>query len=173
MNDQEAAAIVKDSLLLSGAIYGLIEGIDTKIYPIPGPVKSALSWVVSLVSPYIYYGMLVAQGQQQFSFWILLMLGTVVKTGAEVARSAGDKGVPVVITEWGISLCDKKPMPHPIEEVHAAMCQEYPQWLRQVRQYEFVEAAYVYILGGTEQWAGFRVTEDVVRALRHEGLCAI
>ncbi|HYP40261.1 MAG TPA: hypothetical protein VEX13_07850 [Chloroflexia bacterium] len=47
------------------------------------------------------------------------------------------------------------------------MCQEYPQWLRQVRQYDFVEAAYVYILGGTEQWAGFRVTEDVVRALRH------
>ncbi|HYP40262.1 MAG TPA: hypothetical protein VEX13_07855 [Chloroflexia bacterium] len=91
MNDQEAAAIVKDSLLLSGAIYGVIEGIDTKIYPIPGPVKSALSWVVSLVSPYIYYGMLVAQGRQQFSFWILLMLGTVVKTGLRWRAARGTR----------------------------------------------------------------------------------
>ncbi|HYP40433.1 MAG TPA: hypothetical protein VEX13_08725, partial [Chloroflexia bacterium] len=47
-------------------------------------------------------------------------------------------GLPVVITEWGNSLCDKKPVPPPIEEIRTAMCREYPQWLHQVRQYDYV-----------------------------------
>jgi hypothetical protein len=31
--------------------------------------------------------------------------------------------------------------------------------------YNWEEAAYVFILGGTKHWAGFQVTEDVVRAI--------
>ncbi|HYP40432.1 MAG TPA: hypothetical protein VEX13_08720 [Chloroflexia bacterium] len=96
MTDQDAQTIVKDSLVLSQAIYGLIEGIDTKVYPIPGAVKSFLSWVLSLLSPYVWYGMEVAQGRQQFSFWVLLLIGTAVKAGAQLTHSAGDKGAPLV-----------------------------------------------------------------------------
>jgi hypothetical protein len=74
-------------------------------------------------------------------------------------------GLPVVITEWGNSICHAAPPPHR-NTIIAAMRKEYPEWLGWLATFQYVEAAYVFILGGTEDWEGFRVTQTIVEAMR-------
>jgi hypothetical protein len=46
------------------------------------------------------------------------------------------------------------------------MREEYPEWLGWLATFQYVEAAYVFILGGTDDWEGFRVTQTIVEAMR-------
>jgi hypothetical protein len=73
--------------------------------------------------------------------------------------------LPVVITEWANSLAHDNPAPHR-NTIVAAMRKDYPQWLGWLATFGYVEAAYVFILGGTEDWEGFRVTQTIVEVMR-------
>lgn len=72
--------------------------------------------------------------------------------------------LPVSVTEWGCSLTDK--IPRPTDEViQAEMLRQYPEWLLWAGSFSYVESAFVFILGGTEQWRGFWPSDRVLRRL--------
>lgn len=70
--------------------------------------------------------------------------------------------LPLVITEWGSSIHETG---LPASEVEARRLVEYPRWLEWAASKEYIEAAYLYILGGTEDWRGFWPTDKVLRKL--------
>lgn len=73
-------------------------------------------------------------------------------------------GLPVSVTEWGCSLTDK--IPRPTDEViQAEMLRQYPEWLLWAGSFSYVESAFMFILGGTEQWRGFWPSDRVLRRL--------
>lgn len=74
-------------------------------------------------------------------------------------------GLPVVITEWGNSLCHAQTPPHR-NTIIATMRNEYPEWLGWLATFNYVEATYVFILGGTNDWDGFRVTKTIVEVMK-------
>lgn len=69
---------------------------------------------------------------------------------------------PYVITEWASSIHETG---LPAAQVEALRLVQYPQWLEWVRGKPYVEAAFLYILGGTPDWAGFWPTDAVLRVL--------
>lgn len=73
--------------------------------------------------------------------------------------------LPIVITEAGNSLRDKKPRPTDAE-IEAAQVRDYPAYVDYVSMYPFVESVHFFILGGTDDWAGFHLTEPICEALR-------
>ncbi len=72
---------------------------------------------------------------------------------------------PVVVTEFGSSISEARPALAPAE-VEARMVAEYPGWLEWAAGLGYIEAAYVYLVGGTPDWEGFRVTRAVAAAMR-------
>jgi hypothetical protein len=71
---------------------------------------------------------------------------------------------PILVTEAATSLCQVTPTPAPAV-IEQRMLAEYPDWVRWFRQQPAVEGVYFFLLGGTPDWAGFRLTPAVVRAL--------
>jgi hypothetical protein len=70
---------------------------------------------------------------------------------------------PIVITEWANSSHEIKGITP--EEVERLRLEQYPRWLTWISTLPYVEAAYLYILGGTEDWRGFWPTDRVLRAV--------
>jgi hypothetical protein len=75
-------------------------------------------------------------------------------------------GKPVFITEAGNSLCQLPSPPAP-EVIEAKMAEQYPQYLFWLSkpEYAYIQAVYFYILGGTDDWKGFRLTHKVCDAI--------
>lgn len=72
-------------------------------------------------------------------------------------------GIPVQVAEWGNSVHERGVFTP--EQVSYLRAIHYPIWL-QYAEREGVEASHVYIgPGATDDWAGFKVTEDVARAM--------
>lgn len=72
----------------------------------------------------------------------------------------GSTGLPVVLGEYGSSLCMQEPKP-PVREVQDAMQAQYPVYLAGLPNY--VVSAHLFIAGGN--WAGFVPEDRVVRAV--------
>lgn len=72
-------------------------------------------------------------------------------------------GMSVVALEWGNSLVHAGKS---LEEARAAMQAQYPQWLAWAGEFDYLEGAYQFLLGGTSDWEGFRLTEDIARSIR-------
>lgn len=84
---------------------------------------------------------------------------------AAIARWLPKK--PVVVAEYGTSISARTvPPAPPPEAVEALMTAQYPIWLAWARSVGYIEAAYAFILGGTDDWSGFRLTDPVVKAMR-------
>jgi hypothetical protein len=75
--------------------------------------------------------------------------------------------LPIMITEWGSSVCQTRPPPSP-EEVQLHMRVEYPDWLNWIhKNFSYVEGTYLFILpGATDEWAGFMPDLRVALALK-------
>lgn len=74
-------------------------------------------------------------------------------------------GMPVVLCEYGNSMWHQSPQP-PLQDVEEAMAAQYPQYLRWLHSMApVVDAGFVYLVGGTLDWTGFRVTKVVAEAL--------
>lgn len=70
--------------------------------------------------------------------------------------------LPIVITEWANSIHETG---IPSEAVEAIRAVQYPQWLGWIATKPYVESAFLYIMGGTEDWRGFWPTDKVLRAM--------
>jgi hypothetical protein len=70
------------------------------------------------------------------------------------------------VTEWGNSQSQSAHPPFP-SILEARMARQYPQWEAWAAQHAYVEGSYVYILGGTQDWAGFRLTPKIAGAMGH------
>jgi hypothetical protein len=69
---------------------------------------------------------------------------------------------PYVITEWASSVHETGLPP---EQVEALRVQQYPQWLEWVGTKPYVEAAFLFILGGSNDWQGYWPTRGVLHAM--------
>lgn len=69
---------------------------------------------------------------------------------------------PYVITEWASSIHETGIPP---EQVEAARIEQYPRWLEWVSRKPYVEAAFLYIAGGTADWRGFFPSDRLLRAM--------
>jgi hypothetical protein len=74
--------------------------------------------------------------------------------------------MPVLVTEWGNSQSQSAHPPFP-SILEARMARQYPQWEAWAAQHAYVEGSYVYILGGSQDWAGFRLTPKIAGAMGH------
>ena len=83
-----AQKIVTDATLISTALFGGIEAFDRKVFRLPGWLKSFLAWVMSGVTPYVWYIVQATQGAVPFDFYILILMGGFIKSGAELLHSA-------------------------------------------------------------------------------------
>lgn len=72
---------------------------------------------------------------------------------------------PILITEFATSISQITPALAPAA-VEDRMVKEYPDWIRAVAALPYVAGAYAFIVGGTPEWAGFRVTYKVADTLR-------
>ena len=68
------------------------------------------------------------------------------------------------ITEWGNSLVHSNPPPTQAQ-IEAAQVEQYPAWLKWISQFGYVSATYVFQVGGTQEWAGFKLTDKAARAI--------
>jgi hypothetical protein len=68
----------------------------------------------------------------------------------------------ILITEWANSIHERGLPP---DEVEAVRVQQYPQWLQWIATLPYVEATFLYILGGTPDWEGFWPSDNVLRAI--------
>jgi hypothetical protein len=82
-------------------------------------------------------------------------------------------GKQVVVCEWANSLTDLVPRPD-AGVVRAEMARSYPLYVEQLRReltpggQPMVVAAYMYILGGTGEWAGFWPDDRTLRLFHVE-----
>jgi hypothetical protein len=67
-----------------------------------------------------------------------------------------------VLTEWASSIHETGIS---AEQAEAQRIVDYPKWLAWVSTKPYVEAAFLYILGGTADWSGFHPTDRTLRAL--------
>ena len=74
------------------------------------------------------------------------------------------EGKPIWVVEWASSDTDLNPRPTE-PEIEQAMVDEYPIWLAWAQSQPYIEAAFVWIVGGTQDWSGFRVTGRVADAM--------
>ena len=70
--------------------------------------------------------------------------------------------LPIMVTEWANSSHELGKSP---AEVEAIRLEQYPRWFHWAKTLPYIEASYLYILGGTSDWAGFWPTDRVLRAL--------
>lgn len=70
--------------------------------------------------------------------------------------------LPIVVTEWANSVHEIFSSP---DEIETRRVQQYPQWLQWISTLPYVEATFLYILGGTPDWQGFWPTNPVLTAL--------
>lgn len=83
-------------------------------------------------------------------------------------------GKPIVVLEWASSAneledSNGKPLYTP-GEVEALRVAQYPDWLEQAAASGIVAAAYAFLVGGTTQWLGFRISARLARALSEAGI---
>lgn len=78
------------------------------------------------------------------------------------AVHADSGGMRVWALEYGNSLYDSNPTP-PLSEVHAAQMAQYPVWLRWAQQFDYLEGAFLFILGGS--WTGFNLEPRIAVAM--------
>ena len=69
---------------------------------------------------------------------------------------------PIVVTEWANSIHETG---IEADGVEAARVEQYRQWLQWGRTLPYVEASFLYILGGTHDWEGFWPTDKVLEAM--------
>ena len=75
------------------------------------------------------------------------------------------QGMDIVVTEWACSMTDAFPQPKQAD-IEAEMVRLYPKWLYNVRlNHPYVLAPYLFIVGGTKEWGGFKVTTPVAQAI--------
>lgn len=74
-------------------------------------------------------------------------------------------GKPIQVGEWGSSDTDLQPRPDDLA-IEQAMIDEYPVWLKWAQEQHYIEASYVFILGGTYHWDGFQISEHVADAMK-------
>lgn len=72
--------------------------------------------------------------------------------------------LPVVVAEYGNSLTDKVPRPDD-GAIEAAMLNQYPHYLEWLEQFDYVQDAFLFIMGGTPRWSGFWPSDRVLRAM--------
>lgn len=65
--------------------------------------------------------------------------------------------LPYVVTEWAST--SQAP------DIEARRIREYPMWLRWIATKPYVEGTYLWILGGTPDWAAHFPTDKVLRAI--------
>lgn len=71
--------------------------------------------------------------------------------------------LPLQVVEWGNSIHEQPWFTR--EQVDAFRREQYPLYVEYLRGLGYVEAAHVYLVGGTPDWEGFRVTPAVARAM--------
>lgn len=71
---------------------------------------------------------------------------------------------PIYITECGNSSIQNNPPPS-LVSVEAEQVNDYPKYIRHVAQFDYVRGLYFFILGGTEDWRGFNLTEPIARSI--------
>lgn len=73
---------------------------------------------------------------------------------------------PIIVGEYGNSLTDRRGTPQAVLQpvIWDAMRRQYPLWIAWAASRGYVEAAYLFIIGG-QGWAGFNPDRDVLRAL--------
>lgn len=80
-----------------------------------------------------------------------------------VHQYAPDK--PILVTEWASSISQTNPAPDR-ERREQIMVEQYPVWLAWARTQPYIEAAHCFLIGGTQDWYGFKLTERIVEAMR-------
>lgn len=70
--------------------------------------------------------------------------------------------LPYVVTEWGDTSHE---LGLPFGEVERRRLKLYPEWLRWISTKPYVAATYLFMLHGTERWAGHFPTDKVLRAI--------
>lgn len=76
-------------------------------------------------------------------------------------------GHELIIGEYANSLTDRRGTPQAVPQsvIWEAMKRQYPKYLRWVASERYVSAAYLFIVGGTADWAGFQPNLDVLAAV--------
>ncbi|HKP53817.1 MAG TPA: hypothetical protein VJ183_14345 [Chloroflexia bacterium] len=69
---------------------------------------------------------------------------------------------PTIVTEWASSIHETG---IPAQQVEMLRVTQYRRWLDWVSTLDYVEATFLYILGGTNDWEGFWPTEKVLKAM--------
>ena len=72
------------------------------------------------------------------------------------------EGMPILVTEWANSIHEIAPS---LDAVETARVKQYPQWLGWIATLPYVEATFLYIVGGTADWKGFWPNEPVLKAI--------
>ena len=72
---------------------------------------------------------------------------------------------PIMVTEWANSLTQLAEPP-PQEEIARYMVAQYPRWLEWAASQPYIHSTYVYLIGGTEDWRGFRIDGAIADAMR-------
>lgn len=72
---------------------------------------------------------------------------------------------PIIVTEFGNSTGDIPDPGVPYPAIEQIMIAQYPKWVAWAREMPYIEGAYCFLLGGTDQWSKFRISRRVAQAL--------